>query len=79
MRTDIKTINVNIDYQMYNQLLDKFEINNQDELDACISSFIQDKLLEIIILKETLDEYSSKNPYKTIKSLQNDLENPMWS
>ena len=79
MKTDIKTINVNIDYQMYNQLLDKFEINNQDELDACISSFIQDKLLEIIILKETLDEYSSKNPYKTIKSLQNDLENPMWS
>jgi len=79
MKTDIKTINVTIDYQMYNQLLDKFEINNQDELDACISSFIQDKLLEIIILKETLDEYSSKNPYKTIKSLQNDLENPMWS
>ena len=79
MRTDIKTINVNIDYQMYNQLLDKFEINNQDELDACIGTFIQDKLLEIIILKETLDEYSSKNPYKTIKSLQNDLENPMWS
>jgi hypothetical protein len=79
MRTDIKTINVTIDYQMYNQLLDKFEINNQDELDACIGTFIQDKLLEIIILKETLDEYSSKNPYKTIKSLQNDLENPMWS
>jgi hypothetical protein len=79
MKTDIKTINVTIDSQMYNQLLDKFEINNQDELDACISSFIQDKLLEIIILKETLDEYSSKNPYKTIKSLQNDLENPMWS
>ena len=79
MKTEIKTIQVTIDYQMYNQLLNKFEINNQDELDACIGAFIQDKLLEIIILKETLDEYSSKNPYKTIKSLQNDLENPMWS
>ena len=79
MRTDIKTINVNIDYQMYNQLLDKFEINNQDELDACISSFIQDKLLEILILKKVGLRYYSKIPYKTIKSLQNDLENPMWS
>jgi hypothetical protein len=78
MRTDIKTINVNIDYQMYNQLLDKFEINNQDELDACIGAFIQDKL-DNSSLQETLDEYYSKSPYKTIKSLQNDLENPMWS
>ena len=79
MKTDIKTINVTIDYQMYNQLLDKFEINNQDELDACISSFIQDKLLEILILKKVGLRYYSKIPYKTIKSLQNDLENPMWS
>ena len=79
MKTDIKTINVTIDSQMYTQLINKFEINNQDDLDACISSFIQDKLLEIIILKETLDEYYSKSPYETIKSLQNDLENPMWS
>ena len=78
MRTDIKTINVNIDYQMYNQLLNKFEINNQDELDACIGAFIQDKL-DNSSLQETLDEYYSKSPYKTIKSLQNDLENPMWS
>lgn len=79
MKTDIKTINVTIDSQMYNQLLDKFEINNQDELDACIGTFIQDKLLEILILKKVGLRYYSKIPYKTIKSLQNDLENPMWS
>jgi len=78
MKTEIKTIQVTIDYQMYNQLLNKFEINNQDELDACIGAFIQDKL-DNSSLQETLDEYYSKNPYKTIKSLQNDLENPMWS
>ena len=59
MRTDIKTINVNIDYQMYNQLLNKFEINNQDELDACIGAFIQDKL-DNSSLQETLDEYYGK-------------------
>ena len=79
MKTDIKTINVTIDSQMYNQLLDKFEINNQDELDTCIGTFIQDKLLEILILKKVGLRYYSKIPYKTIKSLQNDLENPMWS
>ena len=78
MKTEIKTIQVTIDYQMYNQLLNKFEINNQDELDACIGAFIQDKL-DNNSLEETLDEYYSKSPYKTIKSLQNDLENPMWS
>jgi hypothetical protein len=78
MKTEIKTIQVTIDYQMYNQLLNKFEINNQDELDACIGAFIQDKL-DNSSLQETLDEYYSKSPYKTIKSLQNDLENPMWS
>ena len=79
MKTEIKTIQVTIDYQMYNQLLNKFEINNQDELDACIGTFIQDKLLEILILKKVGLRYYSKIPYKTIKSLQNDLENPMWS
>ena len=64
MRTDIKTINVTIDYQMYNQLLDKFEINNQDELDACIGTFIQDKL-DNSSLQETLDEYYGKASWIT--------------
>jgi len=78
MQANIKTINVTIESQMYTQLINKFEINNQDELDACIGAFIQDKL-DNNSLEETLDEYYSKSPYKTIKSLQNDLENPMWS
>ena len=78
MQANIKTINVTIESQMYTQLINKFEINNQDELDACIGAFIQDKL-DNSSLQETLDEYYSKSPYKTIKSLQNDLENPMWS
>jgi hypothetical protein len=59
MKTEIKTIQVTIDYQMYNQLLNKFEINNQDELDACIGAFIQDKL-DNSSLQETLDEYYGK-------------------
>ena len=79
MQANIKTINVTIESQMYTQLINKFEINNQDELDACIGTFIQDKLLEILILKKVGLRYYSKIPYKTIKSLQNDLENPMWS
>jgi len=80
MQANIKTISVTIDYQMYNQLLSKFEINNQDELDACIGAFIQSKL-DNSSLQESLNEYYSntRNPYKTIKSLQSDLENPNWN
>jgi len=64
MKTEIKTIQVTIDYQMYNQLLNKFEINNQDELDACIGAFIQDKL-DNSSLQETLDEYYGKASWIT--------------
>lgn len=79
MQANIKTIQVTLDSQIYTDLIQKFELNNQDELDACIGSFIEDKLANSS-LQESLDEYynDGRNPHKTIKSLQNDLENPMW-
>lgn len=51
MQTITKTIQATIGYQLYNKLLQTFELNNQDELDACIGSFIEDRIEEQLTLE----------------------------
>lgn len=46
----IKQLSITIDYQLYNKLLQTFELNNQDDVDACISSFIEERIDEQLTL-----------------------------
>lgn len=46
----IKQLSITIDYQLYNKLLQTFELNNQDDVDACIGSFIEERIDEQLTL-----------------------------
>ena len=46
----IKEVSITIDYQLYNKLLQTFELNNQDDVDACIGSFIEERIDEQLTL-----------------------------
>ncbi len=46
----IKELSITIDYQLYNKLLQTFELNNQDDVDACIGSFIEERIDEQLTL-----------------------------
>jgi hypothetical protein len=41
---ETKGLSVTIPTNLYNLLLNTFEISNQDDLDQCIQSFIEDKI-----------------------------------
>ena len=47
---NIKELTVTIEYQLYNKLLQTFNLSNQDELDACIGSFIEERIDEQLTL-----------------------------
>jgi hypothetical protein len=47
---NIKELTVTIEYQLYNKLLQTFNLSNQDELDACIGSFIEERIEEQLTL-----------------------------
>ena len=39
-----KELTVTIPYDVFNDVVIAFDLNNQDEMDACITSFIEEKL-----------------------------------
>ena len=43
---ETKGLSVTIPTNLYNLLLNTFEISNQDDLDQCIQSFIEDRIDE---------------------------------
>lgn len=43
---EFKGLCVTIPVNLYNLLLNTFEISNQDDLDQCIQSFIEDRIDE---------------------------------
>jgi len=56
--TNTKVITATIDAETYTKLIQTFEINNQDDMDSCIDTFIQNRLKESS-LTDTLNEYYS--------------------
>jgi len=55
-------ITVTIPYTTFNALVGIFDLNNQDDLDQCITSFIEaelDNQLEINTMDEYYEEYKN--------------------